>query len=115
MFSPRGLLLNVFFRLLLHFFLDFHVAELVRVEYLATIQAFYVFDVLFACYHAYFGVLAGGVHLGGLSVQPVLLGKIVPTGFRLSNLFLALSAPARKISSKSGSGKLEGCFWIGRL
>jgi hypothetical protein len=33
-------------------------------------------------------VFAGGVHLGGLSVQPVLLGKIVPAGFRLSNLFL---------------------------
>jgi hypothetical protein len=33
-------------------------------------------------------VFAGGVHLGGLSVKPVLLGKIVPAGFRLSNLFL---------------------------
>jgi hypothetical protein len=30
-------------------------------------------------------VFAGGVHLGGLSV---LLGKIVPAGFSLSNLFL---------------------------
>ncbi len=54
--------------LLRHFFLDFHVSELVRVEYLATIQTFDVFDVLFTRYHAYFGVFAGGVHLGDLSV-----------------------------------------------
>ena len=77
-----------FFRLPQHFFLDFHVSEFVRVEYLATIQTFDVFDVLFTRYDAHFGVFAGGVHLGGLSVQPVLLGKIVPAGFRLSNLFL---------------------------
>jgi len=77
-----------FFRLPQHFFLDFHIAEFVRVEYLATIQTFDVFDVLFTRYDAHFGVFAGGVHLGSLSVQPVLLGKIVPAGFRLSNLFL---------------------------
>src|ERR1700742_5103543 len=77
-----------FFRLPQHFFLDFHVTEFVRVEYLATIQTFDVFNVLFTRYDAHFGVFAGGVHLGGLSVQPVLLGKIVPAGFRLSNLFL---------------------------
>jgi hypothetical protein len=85
--SLRGRYL-IFVRLLQHFFLDFHVSELVRVKYLATIQTFDVFDVLFTRYHAYFGVFAGGVHLGGLSVQRVLLGKIVPAGFRLSNLFL---------------------------
>jgi hypothetical protein len=77
-----------FFRLSQHFFLDFHVSELVRVEYLATIQTFDVFDVLFTRYDAHFGVFAGGVHLGGLSVQPVLLGKIVPAGFSLSNVIL---------------------------
>jgi hypothetical protein len=55
-------LISIFFRLSLHFFFDFHVPELVGVEYLATIQTFDVFDVLFACYHAYLRVFAGGVH-----------------------------------------------------
>jgi hypothetical protein len=59
--------LLVFVRILKHFFLNFHVAELVGVEYLATIQTFDVFNVLFTRYHADFGVLAGGVHLGDLS------------------------------------------------
>jgi hypothetical protein len=87
---PRavGVLPDVFFFRSQHLFLDFHVSELVRVEYLATIQTFDVFDVLFTRYDAHFGVFAGGVHLGGLSVQPVLLGKIVPAGFRLSNVIL---------------------------
>ena len=84
----RRYLISIFFRLSLHFFFDFHVPELVGVEYLATIQTFDVFDVLFTRYDAHFWVFAGGVHLGGLSVQPVLLGKIVPAEFRLSNLFL---------------------------
>ena len=88
-----------FFRLPQHCFLDFHVSELVRVEYLATIQTFDVFDVLFTRYDAHFGVFAGGVHLGGLSVQPVLLGKIVPAGFRLSNLFLCFPSLGTKFSS----------------
>jgi hypothetical protein len=79
---------GVFFRFPQHCFLDFHVSELVRVKYLATIQTFNVFDVLFTRYDAHFGVFAGGVHLGGLVCKPVLLGKIVPAGFRLSNLFL---------------------------
>lgn len=88
-----------FFRLPQHFFLDFHVSEFVRVEYLATIQTFDVFDVLFTRYDAHFGVFAGGVHLGGLSVQPVLLGKIVPAGFRLSNLFLCFRCREANFSS----------------
>src|SRR5271154_3457201 len=80
-----GYLPQVFFRLLLHFFLNLHIAEFVGVEYLATIQTFDVFNVLFTRYDAYFRVFAGGVHLGGMSRQPVLLGKIVPAGFGLSN------------------------------
>jgi hypothetical protein len=52
----------VFVRLLKHFFLDFHVSELVGVEYLTTIQTFDVFNVLFTRYHADFWVFAGGVH-----------------------------------------------------
>jgi hypothetical protein len=56
-------LLQVFFCLLRHFFLDLHVAEFVGVEYLATIQTFDVFNVLFTRYHAYLWVFAGGVHL----------------------------------------------------
>jgi len=59
---------NVFFCFLLDFFLDFHVSELVGVEYLATIQTFDIFNVVFTRYDAYFWVFAGGVHLGGLSV-----------------------------------------------
>jgi hypothetical protein len=82
--------LSVFFDLPKYFFLDFHVSVLLGVEYLATIQTFNVFDVLFTRYDAHFGVFAGGIHVGGLSVQPVLLGKIVPGGFRLSNGFLCL-------------------------
>jgi hypothetical protein len=58
-----GGLSDVFFRLPQHFFFDFHVSELVGVEYLATIQAFDVFNVLFTRYDAHFGVFAGGVHL----------------------------------------------------
>jgi hypothetical protein len=85
-----------FFRLSEHFFLDFHVTELVRVEYLATIQTFDIFDVLFTRYDAHFGVFAGGVHLGGLSVQPVLLGKIVPAGFSLSNVILCIPCQRAK-------------------
>ena len=81
---------DVFFWFLKHFFLDFHVSELVGVEYLTTVQTFDVFDVLFTRYHADFWVFAGGVHLGDLSVQPILLGKIVPAGFSLSNLFLCI-------------------------
>jgi hypothetical protein len=56
--------LSLFFPLPQHFFLDGHVSELVRVEYLATIQTLDVLDVLFTRYDAYFGVFAGGVHLG---------------------------------------------------
>ena len=52
----------VFVRLLKHFFLDFHVSELVGVEYLTTVQTFDVFNVLFTRYHADFWVFAGGVH-----------------------------------------------------
>jgi hypothetical protein len=52
----------VFVRLLKHLFLDFHVSELVGVEYLTTIQTFDVFNVLFTRYHADFWVFAGGVH-----------------------------------------------------
>ena len=58
----------VFVWLLKHFFLDFHVSELVGVEYLATIQTFDVFNVLFTRYNADFWVFAGGVHLGDLGV-----------------------------------------------
>ena len=58
----------VFVWVLKHFFLDFHVSELVGVEYLTTIQTFDVFNVLFTRYHADFWVFAGGVHLGDLSV-----------------------------------------------
>jgi hypothetical protein len=64
--APWPLLILV--RLLQHFFLDFHVSELVGVEYLTTIQTFDVFNVLFTRYHADFWVFAGGVHLGDLSV-----------------------------------------------
>jgi hypothetical protein len=57
---------------------------------LATIQTFNVFDVLFTRYDAHFGVFAGGIHVGSLRMsKPVLFGKIVPSGFRLSNLFLS--------------------------
>ncbi len=66
--TSYGALLNVFFWFLKHFFLDFHVSELVGVEYLATIQTFDVFNVLFTRYDADFWVFAGGVHLGDLSV-----------------------------------------------
>jgi hypothetical protein len=55
---------DIFFRLPQHFLLDFHISELVRVKYLATIQTFDVFNVLFTRYDAHFGVFAGGVHLG---------------------------------------------------
>jgi hypothetical protein len=55
---------DVFFRFPQYFLLDFHISELVRVEYLATIQTFDVFNVLFTRYDAHFGVFAGGVHLG---------------------------------------------------
>jgi hypothetical protein len=48
--------------LLKHFFLDFHVSELVGVEYLTAIQTFDVFNVLFTRYYADFWVFAGGVH-----------------------------------------------------
>jgi hypothetical protein len=58
----------VFVWLLKHFFLDFHVSELVGVEYLTTIQTFDVFNVLFTRYYADFWVFAGGVHLGDLGV-----------------------------------------------
>jgi hypothetical protein len=58
----------VFVGILKHFFLDFHVSELVGVEYLATIQTFDVFNVLFTRYHADLWVFAGGVHLGDLSM-----------------------------------------------
>jgi hypothetical protein len=58
----------VFVWLLKHFFLDFHVSEFVGIEYLATIQTFDVFNVLFTRYHADFWVFAGGVHLGDLGV-----------------------------------------------
>jgi hypothetical protein len=53
-------------------------------------------------------VFAGGVHLEGLSVQPVLLGKIVPAGFRLSNLFSVHSGPRSEISSNS-TAFFKGC------
>ncbi len=52
----------IFVRILQHFFLDFHVSELVGVEYLTTVQTFDVFNVLFTRYHADFWVFAGGVH-----------------------------------------------------
>jgi hypothetical protein len=65
--SLRGRYL-IFVWVLKHFFLDFHVSELVGVEYLTTIQTFDVFNVLFTRYHADFWVFAGGVHLGDLSV-----------------------------------------------
>jgi hypothetical protein len=61
-FGGRRYLISIFFRLSLHCFLDFHVPELVGVEYLATIQTFDVFDVLFTRYDAYFRVFASGVH-----------------------------------------------------
>jgi hypothetical protein len=57
-----GALSNVFFRFSLHFFFDFHVSELVGVEYLTTIQTFDIFDVVFTRYDADFWVFAGGVH-----------------------------------------------------
>jgi hypothetical protein len=60
--NSRPALFNVFFRLSLHFFFDFHVSVLVGVEYLATIQTFDVFDVVFTRYDADFWVFAGGVH-----------------------------------------------------
>jgi hypothetical protein len=65
----------VFVWILKHFFLYFHVSELVGVEYLATIQTLDVFNVLFPRYHADLWVFAGGVHLGGLSVQPSCSGQ----------------------------------------
>jgi hypothetical protein len=58
---------QVFFCLLRHFFLDFHVSEFVGIKYLATIQTFDVLNVLFTRYHAYLRVFAGGVHLGDMS------------------------------------------------
>ena len=54
--SLRGHYL-IFVRLLQYFFLDFHVSELVGVEYLTAIQTFDVFDVLFTRYHATLGCL----------------------------------------------------------
>ena len=45
---------------------DFHVSVLVGVEYLATVQTFNVFHVLFTRYDAHFGVFAGGIHVGVL-------------------------------------------------
>ena len=55
-------LISVFFRLSLHFFFDFHVSELVGVEYLTAIKTFDVFNVFFTRYHADFWVFAGGIH-----------------------------------------------------
>lgn len=81
-------LFNVFFRFLEDFFFDFHVSEFVGVEYLAAVQTLDIFDIFFTRYDAYLRVFAGGVHSEGLSMKPVLLGKIVPAGFGLSNLFL---------------------------
>ena len=43
-------------------FFDFHIAKFVRVEDFATFLALDVLDVLFARYHAHFGMFAGGVH-----------------------------------------------------
>ena len=69
-------------------------------EYLPAIQAFNVFDILFTRYDAYFGVFAGGIHVG-LGVEPrVLFGKILPSAFRLSNLFVSFSNPKAKFHRK---------------
>jgi hypothetical protein len=74
----KGLRLSVFFDLPQYFFLDFHVSVLLGVEYLATIQTFNVFDVLFTRYDAHFGVFAGGIHVGGLSVQLCFSARLYP-------------------------------------
>ena len=55
----------VFF-IVLRFF-DCHVAELIRVEDLAALQALDILGVLFARYNAHFWMFAGGVHYGHLS------------------------------------------------
>ncbi len=83
-----GVSFSVFVRFLKDFLFDFHVPVFVGVEDLTAVQALNVFDIFFTRYDAYLGVFAGGVHLEGSSMKPVLLGKIVPAGFRLSNLFL---------------------------
>jgi hypothetical protein len=62
--TAGGRLLDVFFWLPFHFFLDFHVLVLVGVEDLAAIQTFDVLYVLFTRYDADFGVFAGDIHLG---------------------------------------------------
>ncbi len=112
--NRSGALPDVFFWFLKHFFLDFHVSELVGVEYLTTVQTFDVFNVFFTRYHADLWVFAGGVHLGDLSVQPILLGKIVPAGFSLSNLFLCIPPRFTEFNQKSAllhdlQGSLKGC------
>ncbi len=104
--------LSVFFDIPKYFFLDFHVSVLLGVEYLATIQTFNVFDVLFTRYDAHFGVFAGGIHVGGLSVQPVLLGKIVPGGFRLSNLFLRFRNRRAKFRRNWSAFQLESSLMV---
>jgi hypothetical protein len=94
--------LPVFFGLPQYFF-DFHVSIFLRVKYLAAIEAFHVFDVLFTRYDAHFGVFAGGIHVGDFwTEQPVLFGKIVPAEFRLSNLFLSFRNQAAKFHQNQG-------------
>jgi hypothetical protein len=49
-------------------FLDFlglfdgHIAEFIRIEDFAALQALYILGVLFARYYAHFGMFTGGVH-----------------------------------------------------
>jgi hypothetical protein len=54
-------------------FFDFHIAILVGVENLATIQALNILGVFFTRYDTDFGMFAGGIH-EELGVRLVLLG-----------------------------------------
>ncbi len=82
-----GVFLFHLLRLLLDVFLDRHIAELIEIEDLAAILAFDVFNVLFARYDANLRMTANFIHVGMLTLESEILGKIVPADLSLSNQF----------------------------
>ena len=70
-------------------FLNIHIAELVGVENLSAVLAFYVFGVILARHDAHSGVFAGRWHGVGGPIKKARYAESAASGRRLSSYFRA--------------------------
>jgi hypothetical protein len=105
--------LLVFFGLPQNLF-DFHVSVLLGVEYLATIQTFNVFDILFTRYDAHFGVFAGGIHVGSGVGNECSSARLYPGDSACQIGFLALVTSRRIFIEAAHLFSWAGRSWCGQ-